>query len=224
MKLNKIPDYLVDSQVKYTISFIVNNKDIKNQFVMDMSTDIVIHLKNTNQAFKSEKIKHNYPYCWRTDFPLIYLATDAWFMNVQKIIPELIENNKKIHWYPPNVGTERFANWIKDSPDWCLSRNRVWGTPIPIWINDKGEMICVGSIKELEKLTGKTFNDIHLDSLNLIEITTIKGTFKRTFGVLDCWFESGMAGLARFGYPECTTKSYPVDFIAEKGASLIMSL
>ena len=210
MKLNNIPDYLVDSQVKYNISYIVNNKDIKNQFVMDMSTDIVIHLKNTNQAFKSEKIKHNYPYCWRTDFPLIYLATDAWFMNVQKIIPELIENNKQIQWYPSYVGTERFANWIKDSPDWCLSRNRVWGTPIPIWKNEQGETICVGSIKELENLTGETFTDIHLDSLN-----SSKGTFKRTFGVLDCWFESGMAGLARYGFPECTTKSYPVDFIAE---------
>lgn len=210
MKLNNIPEYLVDSQVKYNISYIVNNKDIKNQFVMDMTTDIVIHLKNTNQIFKSEKIKHNYPYCWRTDFPLIYLATDAWFMNVQKIIPELIENNKQIHWYPSYVGTERFANWIKDSPDWCLSRNRVWGTPIPIWKNDEGETICVGSIKELENITGETFTDIHLDSLN-----TNKGTFKRTFGVLDCWFESGMAGLARYGFPECTTKSYPVDFIAE---------
>ena len=215
MKLILLPDYLIDSQVKFNINYLVNNIDIKGKFVMDTTIDIVIHLKNTNQAFKSEKIKHNYPYCWRTDFPLIYLATDAWFMNVQKIIPELIENNKQIQWYPSYVGTERFANWIKDSPDWCLSRNRVWGTPIPIWTNEYGESICIGSIKELEDLTGKLFPDIHLDSLDSIEIINEKGTYKRTFGVLDCWFESGMAGLSRFGYPECTTKSYPVDFIAE---------
>lgn len=215
MKTTNIPEYLVNSQVKFNISYIVNNTDIKDKFVMDTSTDIVIHLKNTNQAFKSEKIKHNYPYCWRTDFPLIYLATDAWFMNVQKIIPELIKNNEEICWYPSYVGTERFANWIKGSPDWCLSRNRVWGTPIPIWMNEHGEKICIGSVQELEELTGQKFTDIHLDSLNSIEFTNERGTFKRTFGVLDCWFESGMAGLARFGYPECKTKSYPVDFIAE---------
>ena len=219
MKLNGYMDKdlpnIVDNQVKFNIDLIINDINIKDKFVMDTSTDFVIHLKKINIAFKSEKIKHNYPYCWRTDYPLVYLATDAWFLNVQNIIPELIENNKKIVWYPEYVGTERFANWIKDSPDWCLSRNRIWGTPIPIWINEDGLTKCISSVQELEELTNQKFNDIHLDKLNNITFTIDNKLYKRTFGILDCWFESGMAGLSRFGFPECINKSYPVDFIAE---------
>jgi isoleucyl-tRNA synthetase len=210
-----LPDYLIDNQIRFNIDFIVNNNNIINQFVMDTSTNIVIYLKNNNIALISEKIKHSYPYCWRTDYPLIYISVDAWFMNVTKIIPDLIENNNKIMWYPKHVGTERFANWIKDAKDWCLSRNRVWGTPIPIWINTKGDIICIGSVEELEKLTNKKINDLHIDNINELTFEINGEIYKRTFGVLDCWFESGMAGLSRYGYPECINKSYPVDFIAE---------
>jgi isoleucyl-tRNA synthetase len=214
--INNLPEYLIDSQVRFNIDININNNNIKNKFVMDTSLDIVIHLKNTNQILKSEKIKHNYPYCWRTDYPLIYLATDAWFLNVQKIIPDLIENNKKIKWYPDYVGTERFANWIKNSPDWCLSRNRIWGTPIPVWINENDkDMICIGSVEELEKLTGKKYNDLHIDKIGDVNIRINGSIYKRTPYIIDCWMESGIAPLARLGYPACKKLSYPVDFIAE---------
>ncbi len=208
-----LPEYLIDSQCKFT--FNLEQLNLKGRFVIDTSTDIVVYLKTHAHALKSEKIKHQYPHCWRTDCPLIYLATDAWFLNVQQIIPELIENNKSIKWSPEYVGTERFANWIANSPDWCLSRNRIWGTPIPVWVNQHGETMCIGSAKELEELTGREYSDLHLDKIGNVEFTNERGTWKRTFGILDCWFESGMAGLARFGFPECANKSYPVDFIAE---------
>jgi isoleucyl-tRNA synthetase len=205
---------IVDTQMKFIIHFDLGYTDIHSRFLIDTSTDICIFLKTKQLALKSEKIKHSYPYCWRTDHPLIYYATDAWFMNVQQIIPDIIEGNKQINWYPSYVGTERFANWIKDAPDWCLSRNRIWGTPIPVWCSDS-DCICIGSVKELEQYTGKTFTDIHLDKIGDVTFTHNGKTYSRTFGVLDCWFESGMARISRFGFPDCQKYSQPVDFIAE---------
>lgn len=211
-----LPTYLIDNQCRFKINYNVNGKNIREINVIDSTLDIVIDLKKIGIVYKSEKIKHMYPYCYRTDTPLVYLATDAWFLNVSKINADLVANNNMIVWSPAHVG-ERFANWIKDSPDWCLSRNRVWGTPIPIWTNEHNDMICISNINMLSKYTGKKYDDMHLDSLGNTDFVYNNTTYKRTFGVLDCWFESGMAPLARHGYPTCTDASLhePVDFIAE---------
>ena len=199
---DQLPSHLIDSQVRFLVD--IDQLPLKGRFVMDTALNLTIHLKKTGHVMKSEKIKHNYPHCWRTDAPLVYLACDAWFIRVQTIIPQILENNAKINWYPKYVGTERFANWIKSAPDWCFSRNRTWGTPIPIWTSSSGKMKCIGNVKELEVLTGRTLNDLHLDHIGNVEFELDGEVYKRTFGVLDCWFESGMAPLGR-----------EVEFIAE---------
>ncbi len=201
---------IVDNQVRFNFDYFVNSNNICDKFVMDTSLDITIDLKSKGICLKSEKIKHNYPYCWRTDTPLVYLATDAWFLKVQTLIPDILENNKKIVWYPEYVGTERFANWIKNAPDWCLSRNRIWGTPIPIWESHSGKKICISDISELSHLCGREITDLHLDNIYNLTFELDGETYSRTFGVLDCWFESGMAPYARNN----STRD-PVDFIAE---------
>ena len=198
----QLPGHLIDSQVRFLVD--IDRIPLKGRFVMDTALDLTIHLKKMEHVMKSEKIKHNYPHCWRTDAPLVYLACDAWFIRVQTLIPQILENNSKINWYPKYVGTERFANWIKSAPDWCFSRNRTWGTPIPIWTSSSGKIKCIGDVKELEVLTGRTLDDLHLDHIGNVEFELDGEEYKRTFGVLDCWFESGMAPLGR-----------EVDFIAE---------
>ena len=199
MKLTpeQLPEYLVDSRVRFTIDLEINGKNIKDTFVMDTALDITIALKKSGIVLKSEKITHSCQYCWRTDTPLVFLACDAWFINVQKLIPDILENNSKINWYPKYVGTERFANWIKSAPDWCISRNRVWGTPINIWLAPSGKTKCIGSVNELEELTGQKFTDLHLDFVNELTFDFEGETYSRTFGVLDCWFDSGIAPIAR---------------------------
>ena len=211
---NDIPN-IVDSLVKITIDLIINNQNIKYKFIMDITNDIIADLKNTNKLFKTVRIKHKYPHCWRTDLPLIYLASESWFLNVKKILPELLENNKKITWFPPYVGTERFANWIADAQDWCLSRSRIWGTPIPIWSSQDGDILCIGSIEELELYTHTKISDIHSDNIYNTTIYYNGKIYKSSNQVLDCWFESGLAPIARNGYPMCKSSELPVDFIAE---------
>jgi isoleucyl-tRNA synthetase len=136
--------------------------DYKGMYVKDADKLIIKHLKQTGSLVKHEQTKHSYPFCWRSDTPLLYKAVPSWFIRVESFVPSLLENNDKTYWVPAFVKEKRFANWLRDARDWAVSRNRFWGTPINLWMSDDGdEIVCPESIAELEQLTGQKITDLH---------------------------------------------------------------
>lgn len=189
--------------------------------VKDADKEIMADLKKAGRLIKQDTVQHSYPFCYRSDTPLIYRAVSSWFVAVEKIKDELVQANKTTTWVPDHLRDGRFGNWLENARDWAISRNRFWGTPIPIWRNKEGELLVIGSKAELEKLSGKKVDDLHIDVVDEIEIPSSKGgsPLRRVEGVFDCWFESGSMPYAQWGYPETNQeafkKAFPADYIAE---------
>lgn len=198
--------------------------EFHGRYVKDADKDIIQAVKEKGRLVKTGSFTHNYPYCWRSDTPLIYRAVPSWFVAVEKIKDQLLENNEKTRWVPNFVKEKRFHNWLENARDWAVSRSRFWGTPLPLWISEDGEEIVVmDSIEKLETLSGEKVTDLHRHKIDHITIPSSRGpkfgVLRRVEDVFDCWFESGSMPYAHIHYPfenvELFENNFPGDFVAE---------
>jgi isoleucyl-tRNA synthetase len=198
--------------------------DYKGILVFTASKQIVKDLRTNSALLRTQTITHSYPYCYRTEKPLIYKAVESFYIKTTSIKDDMLRINETINWYPEKIGTGRFRQWLEHVKDWCVSRSRRFGTPIPVWIADDGDSICVGSIDELVSLANLTHRptDIHPEFVNDIVIVKDGKTYRRTEFIFDCWFESGSVPFGQIHYPfenkeliDGDDSPYLCDFIAE---------
>ena len=196
----------------------------KGMFVKDADPGIINDLAERNLLYKILDYEHSYPFCWRCDTPLLYYARNTWYIKTTAVKENLIRNNQMINWLPENIRDGRFGNFLENNIDWALSRERYWGTPLPIWECDCGYQHMVGSIAELKEMGENVPDDIELhkpyiDNVLLNCPKCGKGKMKRVSEVIDCWFDSGAMPFAQWHYPfensEIFKENFPADFISE---------
>lgn len=202
--------------------FTADMGELAGLYLKDADKVIIQQLKQRGLLYQHESILHSYPFCPRTDTPIIYRAVPSWFIRVVPLRDKLVANNQQIQWVPPHIQQGRMGKWLENASDWAVSRNRYWGTPLPIWVNEfSGQPHCIGSIAELRALTGADITDLHRDHIDSLtfSLPDQTGLYRRVPEVFDCWFESGAMPYAQVHYPfenkQQFEDSFPAAFIAE---------
>ncbi len=198
--------------------------DAEGMFFKKADKYIIEHLAKNDRVYAAETFTHTYPFCWRCETPLMYYAINSWFIKVSAIREQLMETAEEINWVPEHIKTGRFGKWLEGARDWSVSRNRYWGAPMPIWVNedDEDDYLLVDSYDKLRELTGNPdldLTDVHRPKVDDVVIEKDGKTYRRVDEVLDCWFESGCMSIGQQHYPfenkDTFEKSFPADFIIE---------
>ena len=195
----------------------------KGRFVRDTNEDICEWLKERNKLFSKQKMEHSYPHCWRCDTPLLYYPKESWFVGMSRLRNELVANNDKVNWYPETIKKGRFGNFLENVIDWGISRDRYWGTPLPIWTCECGHQECIGSIAELKEKAIDCPEEIELHKPYIDEVhlkcPECGKSMTRAKEVIDCWFDSGSMPFAQWHYPfenkEMFDNNFPAQYISE---------